>query len=193
MSALIKYFKVLPENFFFDQFVNETRRELKEECDYIVESKKQLKYKRLLKEYGLEEDYLVPEVIDELTTKRVFVSEYLTGLTIEDIANNSSQEVRNYVGNLIMKHTVEEFFTMNFMQTDPNFSNFFFDKNKLKLILLDFGAATAYDKNFAKLYQQIILAGVDKDIDKVKHLSKDLGFFTGEENEDLISYHYKSM
>ena len=63
-----------------------------------------------------------------------------------------SQSVRDFVGTLVMRNTIEELFLMNFMQTDPNFSNFILDNKNKKLILLDFGAATEYSKKFCDIY-----------------------------------------
>ena len=42
------------------------------------------------------------------------------------------------------------------MQTDPNPSNFYYDPNNDKVILLDFGAAREYSKEFIDNYIEII-------------------------------------
>lgn len=55
-----------------------------------------------------------------------------------------------------MQNTIEELFLMNYMQTDPNFGNFYLDQDTYKLILLDFGAATAYRKSFCDKYMEVI-------------------------------------
>ena len=47
------------------------------------------------------------------------------------------------------------------MQTDPNPSNFFYDIDKDKLNLIDFGAARSYDKNFIDYYWQVIKGSVE--------------------------------
>ena len=41
--------------------------------------------------------------------------DYKEGLYIDDIANTAGQKVRDYVGSLIMRITIEELFIMNFM------------------------------------------------------------------------------
>lgn len=65
---LIKTFNILPKSFYFDQFIENTRKELYEECNYEIERKKQKKYQELLIHYGIEKNYIVPEVIDECSS-----------------------------------------------------------------------------------------------------------------------------
>lgn len=59
-----------------------------------------------------------------------------------------------------MSLTFYELFIYNFMQTDPNPSNFFYDVDKDRLNLIDFGAARSYDKNFIDYYWQVIKGAV---------------------------------
>lgn len=39
------------------------------------------------------------------------------------------QEVRNHVARLMLRCTIKELFDWRFMQTDPNWGNFLFDRN----------------------------------------------------------------
>lgn len=66
-----------------------TRRELKEECDYEVEKLKQIKYQKMLSEFEIDKEYVVPNVIEELSTKWVLVSEFRDGLTIDQVSKLS--------------------------------------------------------------------------------------------------------
>lgn len=193
LKMLISYFKLLPKSFFVDQFILNTRAELKEECQYQIEASKQIKYVQLLKDLGIKDSYIVPEVVETLTTSRVLTTELREGITIDDLATSATQSIRNYVGYMIMENTIEELFLMNFMQTDPNFSNFFFDKNERKMILLDFGAARSYSKEFCDTYLMIIRAAANKDTDECFKYSKKLGFLTGEENKKMLDAHFTSL
>lgn len=192
LSILVKTFNLLPKSFFFDQFLENTKKELKEECDYEVEKLKQKKYIKMMKELKINDEYSVPEVIDELSTKKILTTEYMEGLTLDQVSG-LSQKVRNKVGYLVMKNTIQELFLMNFMQTDPNFSNFFLDQKNLKLILLDFGAATKYDQHFCHNYMKVIEAASIKNRKDEIYYSKELGFLTGEENPELIENHCASL
>ena len=64
---------------------------------------------------------------DNMNSNKVLVSEFCLGVSLEHLAKYGSQRLRDYFGYLVMKNTLEELFIFNFMQSDPNFSNFFFD------------------------------------------------------------------
>ena len=66
LKTLVKYFKVLPESFYLDKFVKNTRKELKEECDYGLEKRKQMLYRKLIQEYSDPALFGVPRVIGSL-------------------------------------------------------------------------------------------------------------------------------
>jgi aarF domain-containing kinase len=57
----------------------------------------------------------------------VFASEFVNGISIDDLALYGTQKQKDYFGELIMQNTLEELFIFNFMQSDPNFSNYFID------------------------------------------------------------------
>ncbi len=45
----------------------------------------------------------------------MLISEFMEGISIEDLAKNGSQEIRDFMGYLLLKNTFEELFLMNFM------------------------------------------------------------------------------
>lgn len=193
LKTIIEYFNVLPKSFFLDQFIANTRAELKEECDYEIEASKQIKYAELIKEEGLDAMYKIPKIFKHLSNKHILVSEFAEGNTIDQIAENAGQTVRDYVGKLIMKNTIEELFLFNFMQTDPNFSNYFFNPETKQLVLIDFGAARHYSKEFCDLYFEVIDAATRRDRETAINISKKLGFLTEEENRIMLDAHCNSL
>jgi len=193
LKAIIEYFNLLPKSFFLNQFIANTRAELKEECDYETEAAKQVRYAQLIKEEGLDAMYKVPKIFTHLSNKHILVSEFVEGNTIDQIAENAGQTVRDYVGKLIMKNTIEELFVFNFMQTDPNFSNYFFNPESKQLVLIDFGAARDYSKEFCDRYFEVIDAAARSDRETAISISKKLGFLTDEENRVMLDAHCNSL
>jgi predicted unusual protein kinase regulating ubiquinone biosynthesis (AarF/ABC1/UbiB family) len=193
LKTLIEYFNLLPKSFFLDQFIANTRAELKEECDYEIEASKQIKYAELIKDEGLDALYKVPKIFGHLTNKHIMVSEFVEGNTIDQVADNAGQAVRDYAGKLIMKNTIEELFLFNFMQTDPNFSNYFFNAETKQLVLIDFGAAHHYSKGFCDHYFDVIDAAARKDRATAIDVSKKLGFLTEEETRAMLDAHCNSL
>ena len=59
-----------------------------------------------------------------------------------------------------MELCLKEVFELHYMQTDPNWSNFFYDSENRKIHLLDFGASREYPKVFVDQY--IKVSGVAK-------------------------------
>ncbi len=77
------------------------------------------------------------------------------------------------------------------MQTDPNWSNFLYDKNSAKLHLVDFGASREYSKSFMDSYMKLVWAAANADVKQVMEMSRDLGFLTGDESLKMLEAHKK--
>ena len=56
-----------------------------------------------------------------------------------------------------------ELFEFGVMQTDPNPANFMYDLKLKRLNILDFGAGREFEKDFLKIYMEIINGAVNQD------------------------------
>jgi aarF domain-containing kinase len=113
-----------PRGLYLNELIESTRHELHWECDYLREATCQTQYKaKLLSRYP--EDYYVPKVVPDLSTKHVLCSEFVEGVEIDTLFNES-QEVRDRAGSLLLKLCFKELFEINLMQTDPNPANYMF-------------------------------------------------------------------
>lgn len=106
-------------------------KELLLETDYINEAKNQIKFKELIKN---EPDYYVPEIISHLSTKKILTAELIEGYPIDKLIQ-FDKSVKDWVGDRIMKLCLKELFVWNFMQTDPNWANFFYNPQLGKVFL----------------------------------------------------------
>lgn len=79
------------------------------------------------------------------------------------------------------------------MQTDPNWSNFLYDPNQMKLMLIDFGATRFYTKEFINNYRGVTKAAVENNKDLVLKLSKEMGFLTGYESKQMEEAHFNAV
>lgn len=182
---------VLPKTFFLESFIQNTRMELKEECQYITEMEKQQQYLNLAELHG--HDYIkVPKVIEEFSTNTVLTSEFVEGVSLEDVAK-ASQKLKDITGTLFMRNTFQELFVYEFMQTDPNFGNYLVDSESLKLICMDFGAARSFRTEFCENYLGIILSAANSDNNGILEYGKKLGFFTGFESKDMMNAFLKAI
>lgn len=94
----------------------------------------------------------------------------------------------------MLRLCLNELFVFKFMQTDPNWSNFFFNKYTNRIYLLDFGATREYSNDFVDKYIHVIRAAANNDREGVLHWSRRLKFLTGYETKvsstrfDSLSY-----
>jgi len=134
----------------------------------------------------------VPEVNIVLSTPRVLTTQFVRGMPLDAIVH-SDQESRNWVGTQLMKLCLKEVFVFKFMQTDPNWSNFFFNKEQKKLYLLDFGACRTFSDDFVREYFAVINSAANKDRKGVLEASRRLGFLPGEETETMNTAHVDAV
>lgn len=190
----MKVWNVLPPGLFIDSVIKVTKKELSWELDYEREIEMCKKYSELINEHLKNENFKVPKVIDNLSTKKIITSEMMYGIPIDKIDPNVyDQEIRNDVAERILNLLLYEIFIFKFMQTDPNWSNFFFNPNTNEISLIDFGAARDFSSEFVGKYYQILKAAAHKNEDDILKHSINIGFLTGLENKQMIKAHVDSV
>ncbi|KAK6051737.1 ABC1 family protein [Cooperia oncophora] len=184
---------IFPKGLFLEQFVEVARKELADECRYLREARAMKKFRELLADSN---DFYIPEVVDSLTTDRVLTAEYVVGKPVDKCVNEP-QVVRDYIAGKFIELCLYEIFMWRFMQTDPNWSNFFLGVHpitgKPRMILLDFGATRSYSKKFVDCYMKLIKAAADLDTKRITELSKEIGFLTGYESSVMEKAHAESV
>ncbi|KAL2740638.1 hypothetical protein V1478_000779 [Vespula squamosa] len=189
LIGIMKVWNMFPEGMFIDNLVEVAQRELAWEVDYQREAECTKKYKELMTPYN---DYYIPKVIDELSTNQVFTTELVDGIPVDKCAE-MDLETREYICRLIMRLCLMELFVFRYMQTDPNWSNFFYNPETKQLVLLDFGACRSYEKAFMDKYIEVINAASLGDREKVLNLSRDMGFLTGYETKIMENAHVETV
>ncbi|KAI8992466.1 ABC1 family-domain-containing protein [Pilobolus umbonatus] len=187
LKALITFSKLLPPGLYLDNTIKVTKEELAWECDYIREANNAIKFKKLLEG---DDRYKVPGVVKDLCTPRVLVSERLRGKVLSK-AVDESQELRNQLGEHLLRLCLREVFSFRFMQTDPNWSNFFYNKDQVEL--LDFGACREFPEEFLQKYGRILVSAAHNNREDVWNYSKNLNFVTGYETEVMRNAHIDSV
>jgi aarF domain-containing kinase len=189
LGRILKLSGLVPKGLYLDQLLSVARDELKVECDYIAEADKQRRFRELFHD---ETDHVyVPEVIDELSSRRVLTSELVKGIPI-DKAADLSQEERNHLSLTIIRLCLRELFEFRFMQTDPNWSNFMYDPDLKILNLIDFGASREYSEHFVKVYLKMVKACADRDREAIIEYSKQMGLLSGQESKIMLDAHVDS-
>lgn len=148
--------------------------------------------KKFSKLLGDDPFFSVPQVIDDFTTKRVLTVELVSGVPLDQCAE-MSQEIRNEVSYNILSLCLREVFQFRFMQTDPNWSNFFYDAEFNKVMLLDFGASREFGEKFTDDYIEVVKAAAEGDRARVLQKSRDLKFLTGYETKVFEEAHVDAV
>ncbi|KAI0510883.1 hypothetical protein KFK09_011493 [Dendrobium nobile] len=188
MRRLLEYTNLIPKGLFLDRAMKVAREELSRECDYVLEAANQKRFRKLLSD---SEGLFVPMVIDEMSSRKVLTTEFVSGVPIDKVAL-LSQETRNYVGTKLLQLTLKELFVFKFMQTDPNWSNFLYENEKRMINLIDFGAAREYPRSFVDDYLRMVMGCANGDRTAVIEMSRRLGFLTGEESEVMLDAHVQA-
>lgn len=96
LMSLLNRFNILPRGLFANRAIEVAKRELRAECDYLREAEYCKKFASLL---AVDPVFQVPTVIDELTSSRVFTSEFMEGMVLDDCIL-LPQDVRNWVNQI---------------------------------------------------------------------------------------------
>eukprot|EP01114_Cavostelium_apophysatum_P011966 TRINITY_DN26564_c0_g1_i1.p1 TRINITY_DN26564_c0_g1~~TRINITY_DN26564_c0_g1_i1.p1 ORF type:complete len:599 (-),score=100.77 TRINITY_DN26564_c0_g1_i1:9-1805(-) len=189
LVSLLNLTGLVPKGLYIEKSIAAAKEELTWETDYRREAANQIKFKQLLSN---EPDFLVPAVHENLSSKRVFTSDFVYGVPVNNV-KDMDQETRNWVAERLLKLCLLELFEFQFMQTDPNWSNFFYNAREKKIILLDFGACREFDRSFTDEYIRIVSGAAKKDSQTVLEASRKLGFLTGEESKIMNDAHVEAV
>ncbi|XP_008311024.1 atypical kinase COQ8A, mitochondrial [Cynoglossus semilaevis] len=189
LMTVLSMSNALPEGLFPEHLIHVMRKELALECDYIREAKCAKKFRELLKDHPF---FYVPEVIEELSNKHVLTTALVPGFPL-DKTEGLTQELKNEICKNILTLCIREVFEFRYMQTDPNWSNFFYDPQTHRVALLDFGATRGFDQSFTDLYIEIIRSAVDGDREGVLKKSIEMKFLTGYESKAMENAHVDAV
>jgi aarF domain-containing kinase len=190
LSTLVTWSGLAPKGLFIENVIRVGTEELKVECDYRREMTNQKRIKQLVEADPVlrANGFVVPDVVEELTTDQVITSELRPGGTIDNVSH-LDQEERDRIGRTILYLTMKELFQWRFMQTDPNWGNFLYDVGSRTTSLIDFGATREYSKDFVDGYLRIVWASANRDEETLMKQSHMMRFLTGDENEQMLRAH----
>ncbi|XP_074601714.1 ubiquinone biosynthesis protein COQ8, mitochondrial [Brevipalpus obovatus] len=195
LVSILNLWNVFPDGLFIEPLVKVGRKELMWEVDYIREAECTRRFRQLMEPYFEKENFYVPKVVDELSTRRIFTSEMVKGIPVDKLCDMEgiSQEICNSVAKRLLRLCLREVFIFRYMQTDPNWSNFFYDPPNDIINLLDFGATREFSQSFVDKYKKVIHSAALQDREGVTQASKELGFLTGHESKIMVNAHVEAV
>lgn len=142
-----------------------------EELDYNLEAKYCRLYAKLLEK---EDCVVVPEVVDELSTKRLLTSTWLDGGSILDSVKDS-QERRNRIAKNMFRLWFIPFFHYGIIHGDPHLGNYTV-RDDDSINLLDFGCVRIFPSMFVEGVVSLYKALLNNDYDLSVHAYETWGF-----------------
>ncbi len=94
LKRLVLYTSLAPRGLYLDNIIKVAGQELAVECDYELELKNQQRFKLLAK--GIK-GVNIPEVVPQLSTKRVLTTHLVKGIPIDQVANLSQSTRDRFV------------------------------------------------------------------------------------------------
>jgi len=96
IRKLLVFSNLLPKGLFLDNLIKEIKFELKNECNYLAEAENQRKIREFLKD---DPRFVVPEIINELTTNNIITSIFEEGFTFDQIKSSQIDTIiRSRIG-----------------------------------------------------------------------------------------------
>lgn len=174
VASLLRMSGMLPHRLDIAPLLEEAKRQLHEEADYVREAEQMRRYSAML---AGDPAFIVPSPVDALSRKQVLVMEFAPGEPIEAL-QAAPQAIRDSTMAALLGLVLRELFEFGYMQTDPNFANFRWQAETGRIVLLDFGAAREVPGDTVEAYGRLLHAGLQSDQDAVIAALIKVGFIS---------------
>ena len=111
---LITVMNIFPWGLFLKELIENTKIELHTECNYVNEAKMMNVKRDFLKAWNFENDFYVPWTIDHLCTNHIITQEFIEGMPLDEVVT-LPQDMRDWIGTLLLKMCLYELFVFKFM------------------------------------------------------------------------------
>jgi predicted unusual protein kinase regulating ubiquinone biosynthesis (AarF/ABC1/UbiB family) len=173
LASLLSLSRILPTRLEYSEIINELKTQLREEVDYLRELTQLEAYRNHV--LG-DPRFRVPEGYRDLSTKAALAMEFIYAKPVSEWAESAPQDERNRVASSLVELLLRELLEFGLVQTDPNFSNYFYDAHRGQLVLFDFGATRAIDALTQEGYRRIIRALISGEFESMREALIFAGF-----------------
>jgi predicted unusual protein kinase regulating ubiquinone biosynthesis (AarF/ABC1/UbiB family) len=173
VATLLRLSGLLPASLDIGGLMQEAKRQLHAEANYLQEANWLNRYKTLL---GPDSPVIMPSVEHRLTTDNVLAMSWVDGLPIEAVAREP-QHLRNQVMSQLFALILQELFRFGAMQTDPNFANYLYQSATQQIVLLDFGATREIPAFMSAGYRDLMRAARRQDRSAMRDAAASIGYF----------------
>jgi predicted unusual protein kinase regulating ubiquinone biosynthesis (AarF/ABC1/UbiB family) len=180
IATLLRLSGLLPAGLDIQPLLDDAKRQLKDEADYLKEAEFLQAFGDLLRD---DQRFVLPEVLPELTHHNVLAMTYVSGSPIDTIIDLPQAE-RDRVMSTLIELMLLEFFELRMVQTDPNFANYQYRYKTGEIVLLDFGATRRFKASFVNNYKKLARAAMAGDEAKLVVAAERLGYAMGDADSE---------
>jgi predicted unusual protein kinase regulating ubiquinone biosynthesis (AarF/ABC1/UbiB family) len=136
----------------------ELEARLKEELNYVLEARNMIEYGKMFSD---DPDLIIPEVVKDLSTRRVLTMTYVDGYPLMDVLGNVVEEdLRRWVARKCSEFAWRQVLEFGSLHTDFHPGNYLVTFHP-KMGVLDFGSIRQFTEPVRKAYLQVAKAIVD--------------------------------
>jgi predicted unusual protein kinase regulating ubiquinone biosynthesis (AarF/ABC1/UbiB family) len=158
----------------FEPIWEEVKERLFEELDYLKEADN---IRRTAAMQANCPETLVPDVVQEATSRRVLTMEFMDGIPpAEAVSGRFPQHLRDQWGVNLFEFTLRGLLEHRFLHADPNFANFAFREDG-KVAVYDYGCMKEIPAGIAAGYAGLMCAVVDNRKAAIPDLLRNMGVF----------------
>lgn len=151
--------------------LSEIAARLREETDYINEAENTRWFNTKLDIQGVE----TPAVLDEFCSKRVIVTEYMSGVHLDEwLRTNPTQEERNRAAQHIYDVFFQSAINLKRVHADPNPGNYLFKDNG-DIALIDYGCVKVLGERFVRHIPTLLYAFYKGEYEEILNAYEQLG------------------
>ena len=170
VAALLRLSGLVPKTLNLAPMLDTARQQLHEEADYVREGAQMTRYGAV---FAQGSKFQIPGLHPDLSGADVLAMDFIESQPIE-VLTTAPQAERDRVVTLLIRLVLDELFTFNLMQTDPNFANYRYNPKTAQVVMLDFGATRSFAPGLAAQFRGLMLA---QDRKMVRDAALDIGYF----------------
>jgi len=185
LSILIRILARLERNFDFRILMDEVRRYVPRELDFVLEGHSA---ERIAGNLAHRTDIRIPEVVWEHTARRVLTLEFIDGIKISDIPAMEAAGIdANHVALIMTEAYCEQILVHGYFHADPHPGNLFVLPGPV-VVFLDFGLSKELPEDFRINYARLTTALMSQDESAMVQAFRDIGFRTrSDDPQSLIA------
>ena len=143
----------------FEPIWDEVKERLLEELDYLKEAEN---IRRMAALHADLPEIIVPDVVQEATTRRVLTMGFVDGIPPDEAASDQyPQHLKDQWGVTLFEFTLRGLFEHRFLHADPNFANFAFREDG-SVAVYDYGCMKEIPADIAAGYSNLMNSVLDR-------------------------------